>query len=321
VQHFPLSTALLCVLGLLSSASAVHAAQTVEDFTLPSARDNSQVRLSDHAGKVVLIHWWRTSCRICQKETPKLVAFHKKHADKGLAILGVCDDTADSVAEVPAWLKRQDVTWPVGLNDQGEFMREIRPKGSGETPGYYVVSRSGQLTYLALDRKPEDWKKVEETVERLLAEPAPEKPAVPPRELQAAPDFSLSDLKGKKVGLKDFAGKPLVVNFFNADSCDWAGAVLSKLHEEYSPKGLQIVGIDLFDDDAAIQKCIEKHKVPYPVLRGDEAVQKAWIGEAKGWATFFVDSKGRIVKKIADSIDNGLEGTVFRKLAEHVLER
>ncbi len=321
MRQSPAAIGFWCVLSLLSAASTLHAAQAVEDFTLPSARDSSLVRLSDHAGKVVLIHWWRTSCSICTKETPKLVALHKKHGDAGLEILGVSDDTADSVGEVPAWLKRQEIPWPVGLNDQGEFMRQIRPKGRGETPGYYVVSRGGQLTFLGLDRKPEDWKKVEETVVRLLAEPAPEKPALQRREYAAAPDFSLPDLKGTKTSLKDFAGKPLVVNFFNADSCDWAGAVVSKLHQDYAQKGLQVVGINLFDEDAVIQKCIDKHKAQYPVLRGDAATQKAWIGDSKAWATFFVDSKGRIVKKITDSIDNGLEGPVFRKLAEHVLEK
>jgi peroxiredoxin len=137
----------------------------------------------------------------------------------------------------------------------------------------------------------------------------------------AAPDFSLPDLKGTKTGLKDFAGKPLVVNFFNADTCDWAGPVLAKLHQDYAGRGLQVVGIDLFDEDAAIQKCIDKHKARYPVLRGDEATQNAWIGDSKGWATFFVDAKGRIIKTITDSIDNGLEGPVFRAYAEHLLEK
>jgi thiol-disulfide isomerase/thioredoxin len=81
------------------------------------------VRLSDHAGKVVLINWWRTSCGYCRREHPKLVALQQKYGEKGLVILGVSDDTSDTVADVPAYLTRQKITWPVGLNDQGEFMR------------------------------------------------------------------------------------------------------------------------------------------------------------------------------------------------------
>jgi hypothetical protein len=34
----------------------------IKDFTLPSASDGSLIRLSDYAGKVILLNWWRTDC-------------------------------------------------------------------------------------------------------------------------------------------------------------------------------------------------------------------------------------------------------------------
>ena len=64
---------------------------------------------------------------------------------------------------------------------------------------------------------------------------------------------------------------------------------------------------------------MNKHGVKYPVLRGDKATQKAWIGSSSGWAAFFVTPDGKVFKKISDSIENGLEGTVFPKYAEHLL--
>lgn len=292
----------------------------VKDFTLPSARDSSLVRLSDHSGKVILINWWRTSCGFSEKESPNLVALDKKYRSRGLVILGVSDDTSETVGDVPAYLKRHNIAFPVGLNDQGEFMREIRPKGSGDTPGNYLVSRSGELIFLGLDRSPEDWKKVEAAVVRLLDDTEPGRPAIRPRPLDTAPAFSLTDLAGKKVSLKDFGGKPLVVNFFDVES-DWAGPALTKLHKEYGDRGLQVVGINLFDKDADIRKYVQKHQVKYAILRGDEAAQKAWIGSAKPWATFFVSADGKLVKTITDAIENGLEEPVFRKYAEHLLAK
>jgi peroxiredoxin len=133
---------------------AFAAETTVNDFTLPSATDGTLIRLADHAGKVVLINWWRTDCGWSQRESPKLVSLYQKYRDKGLVILGVSDDTANTVSRIPAYLKQYGITWPVGLNDQGEFMLEIRSKGKGDTPGNYLVTRSGKLTYLGLDRKP-----------------------------------------------------------------------------------------------------------------------------------------------------------------------
>ena len=120
--------------------------------------------------------------------------------------------------------------------------------------------------------------------------------------------------------LADFAGKPLVVNFFTASTCDWAGAVVSKLQRDYATRGLQVIGINLFDNEAAVRGCLSRHGATYPVLKGDQATQKAWIGGNSGWATFFVTRDGKVLKKIADSIDNGLEGAVFPKYAEYLVK-
>jgi peroxiredoxin len=298
------------------------AERPVKDFTLPSATDGSLISLSDYSGKVVLINWWRTDCAWSQKENPKLVSLYQKYRSKGLVILGVSDDTSSTVAQVPSYIKQRNNSWPIGLNDQGEFMREIvKPFGGGETPGNYVVSRDGRISYLGLDRNDSSWQKLEETVVRLLDAPGAQSPAIKPRAVEGAPSFSLPDLQGKTVKLPDFAGKPLLINFFTADTCDWAGAALAKVHREYAGKGLQVVGINLFDQDPAIQSCINKHAVNYPILRGNQATQRAWIGSNEGWATFFVTSEGKISKKILDSIENGIEGTVFTKYAEYILQK
>jgi peroxiredoxin len=284
----------LFLAALLAPSAILCRAEVIKDFTLPSATDNSLIQLSDYSGKVVLIHWWRTSCGYCQRGDPRVVALDNAYRDKGLVVIGISDDSTNTAAEIPAYLKRYGITWPVGLNDQGEFVREIKePHHGGETPGNYVVSRSGELTYLGLDRKPEDSEKLEQTVVRLVAEPVPDKPAIQPRALDSAPDFSLADLTGKKITLKDLGGKSLVVNFFTAGSAGWAGKVLTKLNDEYAGRGLQVIGIDLFDKPEQVQKCIEKFAVKYPVLQGDLATQKAWIGNNKGWATFFVNADGR----------------------------
>jgi peroxiredoxin len=313
------SRALLVLLLLTIPQLSYSAENRAKDFTLPSATSKSLIHLSDYSGKVVLINWWRTSCAWSQKESPRLVELYKKYYDQGLVIIGVSDDTADTVGQVPAYMNRYAIAWPVGLNDQGEFMREIRPLGQGDTPGNYLVSRSGEITYLGLDRNPADWPKLEETVVRALAQASPASSAVKPRELPHVPALSLPDLQGKSVNLQSFAGKPVVLNFFNSQTCDWAGAAVSKLSADYGRAGLQVIGVDLLDSDAESKACMAKYKVQYPVLRGDQATQTAWIGGSKAWATFFITPDGKVLKKIEDSIDNGLEGPVFSKYAEYML--
>ncbi|HEY6944490.1 MAG TPA: TlpA disulfide reductase family protein [Candidatus Acidoferrum sp.] len=313
--------ALFMVVVAIGLPGALLAIPQVKDFSLPSATDNSLIHLSDHAGKVVLINWWRTSCQWSQAEAPKLVELYKKFHSQGFDIVGISDDNTGTVTQVPSYLRRYGVTWPVGLNDQGEFMREIRPMGSGDTPGNYLVSRSGQITYLGLDRSPDTWNKLVAAVTQALAEKAIAGPAIAPRTLEPAPSMALADLTGKKTTLSSVSGKPVLVNFFNASSCDWTGGIVSKLYKDYGGRGFLVIGVDLYDNDAAIQQCKTKYGAAYPILRGDQATQQAWIGENKGWAAFFVTPDGKILKKITDSIDNGIEQAVFTKYAEYLLTR
>ena len=297
------------------------AGDVAKDFTIPSVRDNSLIRLSDYGGKVVLINWWRTTCTFSQQEAPRLVDLYKKYKDKGLVILGVSDDDAESVAQVPAYLQKYGITWPVGYNDQGEFIRDIRPLGRGETPGNYLVTRNGKITYLDLDRSPETWQRLESAVASALAEPAPAKSPIARREPVPAPDFDLTDLQGKHVRLKDLQGKPTLVNFFNSQqTCDWAEPAVVNVSQNYKSRGFQVISIDVGgDNDRSIEECKAKHTMSFPVLHGTDATQQAWIGTNSAWAAFFLTADGKVLKMIRDSMDNGLEGTVFPKFAEYMI--
>ena len=310
---------ILCVAAGITSLSSAGA--PVKDFTLPSATDGRLIHLSDFSGKVVLINFWRTSCSDSRREAPKLVNLYKKYHNQGLEVFGVSDDTSDSVAQIPTYIKQYGITWPIGLNDQGEFMRELRPTDMGGTPANFLVSRGGEVVALGKDLNDQTWTKLEAAVARALAEPVPAHSAISQRELTAALPFSLPDLQGKTVKLANFAGKPLLVNFFTSQSCDWTGAVVSKLYRDYSGRGLQIVGIDLFDSDDAVRQCAGKYGAKYPLLKGDQATQKAWIGDNKGWATFFVTPDGKVIKKIVDSIEKGIEESVFTKYAEYLVAK
>lgn len=44
---------------------------------------------SEYRGKWVVVNYWATSCSACLKEIPELVAFHKRHQDRDVVLLGV----------------------------------------------------------------------------------------------------------------------------------------------------------------------------------------------------------------------------------------
>ena len=90
------------------------ASPTVQDFTLPSATSSSLIDLADHAGKVVLITWWRTSCTWSQAEAPKRVELYNKYHAQGFDIIGIPDDNSETVASVPVYIKRYGMTCYIG---------------------------------------------------------------------------------------------------------------------------------------------------------------------------------------------------------------
>lgn len=305
------------ILFILASLLLAAPAQ-VKDFTLPSARGGDGViRLSDHAGKVVLVNFWRTSCPACDREVVQLRELYQRLKPNGLEIIGVADESSASVGKVARYLAAKQVTWPVGLNDMGEFHREIRSRGSGATPGNWVISRSGKLEWLGLDRGPAAWRKLVDRVEALIDEPAPSRPAITPRATLELPKLRLATPGGGTFALASLRGRPAIVNVFTPATAGWAGKVLAELHRSGKPSGLQVVGICLNGTKDVISTARKETGASYPILQGDNSAIRAF--EGRGWLVLFVDAKGRIVKRIWHSRQGGIEATVFAAWARSLL--
>jgi len=60
----------------------------------------SPVKLADLRGKVVLLDFWGYWCGPCVASMPALMKLHDKFKDKGLVIIAVHDDSADSIEDM-----------------------------------------------------------------------------------------------------------------------------------------------------------------------------------------------------------------------------
>ncbi|HCJ66005.1 MAG TPA: hypothetical protein DHV62_01435 [Elusimicrobia bacterium] len=93
--------------------------------------------------------------------------------------------------------------------------------------------------------------------------------AEPAKSVTKAKDFTLVNLKGEKVSLKDFQGKKVVLlNFFATwcPSCREEIPILNKLYPEYKEKNVEFIGIDLRESKGKVSTFVEKLKISYPVL-------------------------------------------------------
>ncbi len=129
-------------------------------------------------------------------------------------------------------------------------------------------------------------------------------------------DFSLPDLDGKTVSLKDLKGKVVVVDYWGTwcGPCREAIPHLITLYRKRHDRGLEIVGLSYERDMpdpakalAAVKKFAGEVKIPYRCLMGNEAAIRQ-IPDFKGFpASVVIDRSGRVRLLVTENEKNTLD--------------
>jgi thiol-disulfide isomerase/thioredoxin len=128
----------------LPELAAAEAAAPAPPFEL-ARPDGSRTSLAEHAGRVVLLHFWATWCAPCRRELPALEALRATLEPEGLALLAVSVDagSAEAVARfAAARAPGLDV-----LLDPGEDV--ARRYGAFAYPTSVVIDRTGRIVHRA----------------------------------------------------------------------------------------------------------------------------------------------------------------------------
>ena len=113
-----------------------------------------------------------------------------------------------------------------------------------------------------------------------------------------APNFSLVDLYGKKVELKQFRGKIILLNFW----ATWCGPCkeempfLETLQQQFKEKDFVVVTVSVdYEEAKFVREFINKQRYTFPVLL-DPKCEVLDLFEVKGIpTTFIIDKKGKMV--------------------------
>jgi peroxiredoxin len=115
----------------------------------------------------------------------------------------------------------------------------------------------------------------------------------------SAPDFTVTDINGKKLSLSNYRGKVVLLDFW-ATWCTPCRAEIPhfvEMQEKLGSQGFQVVGISMDDDAKPVKEFYQQFKMNYPVAIGDDRLAQSFGGVLGLPVNFIIDRDGRIVKK------------------------
>jgi len=108
------------------------------------AMNGRPIKLSDYAGKVLVVNLWATWCGPCRMEIPELVKFHNEFRAKGLEVVGLSTENPEaSAAGVRRFVQEFKMDYPVGWATPEVAIALMQ--GRDAIPQSFVISRNGRI--------------------------------------------------------------------------------------------------------------------------------------------------------------------------------
>lgn len=128
--------------------------------------DGAKVQSEDHwRGKVMLVNFWATTCAVCVKEMPSLVATHQKYRGPAFDTVAVAMKH-DPPASVVRFAQTRGLPFGVAIDNTGEVARAF---GNVHiTPTTYLIDKRGRI--VKRFRGEPDLAELHRLIEALIAE-------------------------------------------------------------------------------------------------------------------------------------------------------
>ena len=129
-------------------------------------------------------------------------------------------------------------------------------------------------------------------------------------------DFTLSDMNGQQVNLKQYAGKPVLLNFWATwcGPCKYEIPELVALQDKYRNEGFTVLGVSIDDPADELKAFAAEYKMNYPVLMADQAIQDAYGPLFAIPVTFFIKADGSVCRKHFGPVDGTQADSTVRAL-------
>jgi len=126
--------------------------------------EGSTLKLTELAGKVVVLDFWATWCSPCLKELPQLAKLAKQYAGKGVAFYAI--NAGEKKEEVEKFLKENKIKLPVVLDTDGKAMKSFKVV---VVPSVFIIGKEGTVQAVQQGYRADVAKRVAESIDALLA--------------------------------------------------------------------------------------------------------------------------------------------------------
>ena len=121
-----------------------------------------------------------------------------------------------------------------------------------------------------------------------------------------APDFTLPDLDGKSVSLRDFSSRPLLINFWNTGCppCRREMPYLQEVYDAQQDTELVMLTINIGESPDTISDFLQDNDLSLPIIIDIDGTVARTYGLSGIPTTFFIDRDGIIKSKIIGAFPN-----------------
>lgn len=279
-----------------------------------------ELRLSDYAGKVVLLEFWSIFCKSCLQEMPSVRELHAKYKAEGFEVVSVNTD-AFSDARVMQTLQK------AGLNFDYPVVRDTRREVSEAynvqiLPVTVIIDRSGWIRLCQEGYAPGEETKFEKVITRYLRDSGREDVTFAPRGgvTRFAPKGSNSGVdvaplkpterktvEGETIRV---GGRPTALFFWSlyCQPCREEFPTIGRLREEWAAKGADVIAVNV--DSPKLNDRVVKFVSAYPGLKcvndefmAEEPNLSSQFGIEETPTVVVLDGKGAVVETARGGAD------------------
>ncbi|MEJ7618530.1 MAG: TlpA disulfide reductase family protein, partial [Pyrinomonadaceae bacterium] len=108
--------------------------------------DGKPVRLSDYAGKVVILDLWATWCPPCRKEIPHLIELGNEYKDRGVEVIGVTMENPQAdLKKVRDFAREFSINYKLGWATREMALSVLELSGRDTIPQTLIITRDGRI--------------------------------------------------------------------------------------------------------------------------------------------------------------------------------